>query len=315
MIRVSFLIPVHNEEKIIRWTLDHIRDNFAKYDWVEVIVGDDGSNDKTPEIVKKYNFVKYVRLENRGGKPEVLKSLLPIAKGDIVIINDADWRFVYNGDRFENMLKGFDSNPKLGGIADSFSGVYTEERVKRNDSLGFLADAWTSQFRIELQKKIQTKKINDYLYVDFDKMNFPFFVNIFRKDIIDESTTLGDDIERTLQILSKGYLIKVLQDEREPHVLILEQNTTLKDMFKQKVRTHFARKQIKEIYNYNPSFFKFYIPYFFYSFFNLYRIKRFKSLTALFCFWWVMIFSYIKSSEMHTNKVSTKQAWQMRLSR
>jgi len=314
MKKVSFLIPVHNEEKIIGDTLDHIKEYFSRYPFVEVIVGDDGSTDKSAEIIKKYKFVRYVKLKNRGGKPAVLASLFPLAKGEIIIVHDADWKLVYEGDAFREMLSWFDDN-KLGGIADSFSGVFKKERVMKNDSLGFLADAWSAEFRTEYQKKFFTKREHGVLYVDLKKMKFPFFMNIFRKNLVDEATTLGDDIERTLQILKNGYQIRVLEDPKYPHIEIIEQKISLKDMFKQKIRTNFARKQVKEGYHYDPPVLRFFVPYWGYVLFNLYRVRRMRAVLALFLFQFIMFFAWVKSLFMSTHKISTKEAWQMRLKR
>ena len=72
MKRISILIPVHNEEKIIQETLEHLKKYYSQYPFVEILIGDDGSTDKSAEIIKEYKFVRYIKLQNSGGKPAVL---------------------------------------------------------------------------------------------------------------------------------------------------------------------------------------------------------------------------------------------------
>ena len=50
--KISFLIPAHNEEKIIATTISHLLK--IPYDNYEVIIGLDGCTDKTEEIVKNF---------------------------------------------------------------------------------------------------------------------------------------------------------------------------------------------------------------------------------------------------------------------
>src|SRR3989344_1220371 len=144
---ISFLIPAHNEEKVIAKALD----NLAKlpYSNYEVLIGLDGCTDKTEEIVKKYanknKKFKYYLLELRRGKPEVVHALMKHAKGEIIIIHDADWIFrVHKNGDIETLLKCFD-DPMVGGIAESF----VLHNYHRNDPILQLgvrssAEAWIS---------------------------------------------------------------------------------------------------------------------------------------------------------------------------
>ena len=61
---VSFLIPAHNEERIIGHALDGLA-AIARPD-VEVLVGLDGCTDGTKAIVKRYPFAKWVELDDAG---------------------------------------------------------------------------------------------------------------------------------------------------------------------------------------------------------------------------------------------------------
>jgi glycosyltransferase involved in cell wall biosynthesis len=94
--KISLIIPCYNEEaNIQKGVLDKIG-NFTKNDdrFVEVIISDDGSTDKTKKIIKeKYLslFPKFSLLENpHQGKAYAIISAIKKAKGDYVIFSDID---------------------------------------------------------------------------------------------------------------------------------------------------------------------------------------------------------------------------------
>ena len=109
--KISFLIPAHNEEKIIAKTLE----NLINLPWqnYEVIVGLDGCTDNTESIVKKFQEkfkrIKYYKLNLRRGKPAVIDRIIKYAKGEIIIINDADWIFsVKDKESFYDFISAFE---------------------------------------------------------------------------------------------------------------------------------------------------------------------------------------------------------------
>ena len=91
--RVSFLIPAHDEERTIGEVLERID---ALELEAEVIVVDDGSTDTTAAIVEewasKHEGVVLIRQENRG-KGAALRAAIPRATGDIVVVQDADMEY------------------------------------------------------------------------------------------------------------------------------------------------------------------------------------------------------------------------------
>ena len=91
---VSVLIPAFNEERVIERSVAQV---LASEDVeLEVIVLDDGSRDRTADIVEEAfgtdSRVRLVRLENRG-KARALNKGLTLAKSDIIIALDADTQF------------------------------------------------------------------------------------------------------------------------------------------------------------------------------------------------------------------------------
>src|SRR3989344_464119 len=106
-IKISFLIAAHNEEKIIAKTLKNLIS--LPYKNYEVILGLDGCTDKTEEIVKSFEKkskkIRHYNLNIREGKPAVINKIIKKAKGEIMIINDADWIFrVKDKDSLKQLL-------------------------------------------------------------------------------------------------------------------------------------------------------------------------------------------------------------------
>ena len=91
---VSVLIPAHNEEAVIEKTIDNVM--AMDYEEFEVILIDDRSTDNTAEIIKKiegkHENVKILIREKDAfpGKSAVLNDAFKMAKGDAILVLDAD---------------------------------------------------------------------------------------------------------------------------------------------------------------------------------------------------------------------------------
>jgi glycosyltransferase involved in cell wall biosynthesis len=84
---VSVIIPAYNEEKSISRVLSSLKTLPKDY---EIIAVDDGSDDNTAEIIKGFSEVKLIQQEHNLGYGAALKKGVMNAKGDIVVIIDAD---------------------------------------------------------------------------------------------------------------------------------------------------------------------------------------------------------------------------------
>jgi glycosyltransferase involved in cell wall biosynthesis len=92
---LSIVIPAYNEERFIGTLLERVRAVDLSRFGVEkdIIVVDDHSRDRTPEIVTAVPGVRLVRLERNGGKGNAVKHGIAIATGDYLIIQDADLEY------------------------------------------------------------------------------------------------------------------------------------------------------------------------------------------------------------------------------
>ena len=92
--KLSIIIPVYNEMNTIQEILKKIEDinNIKK----QIIVIDDGSTDKTFDLIQNYRFEsehKIIKHEVNSGKGAAIKSSINFISGDIVIIQDADLEY------------------------------------------------------------------------------------------------------------------------------------------------------------------------------------------------------------------------------
>ena len=90
--RVTFIVPVHNEERTIGQVLDLV--SGLELD-KQVIVVDDGSTDGTSSVLaawERNHDVTVVRQPNRG-KGAAIRAAIPYVEGDIVVIQDADMEY------------------------------------------------------------------------------------------------------------------------------------------------------------------------------------------------------------------------------
>lgn len=87
---LSIIIPAYNEAKRIGPTLKTILAYLNKKPWkTEIIVVDDGSKDKTAEVVKRYRGVRIIRQKNTGKGGAVRHGMLA-ANGKWRLFCDSD---------------------------------------------------------------------------------------------------------------------------------------------------------------------------------------------------------------------------------
>ncbi|MGC8977618.1 MAG: dolichyl-phosphate beta-glucosyltransferase [Candidatus Ratteibacteria bacterium] len=92
---ISVIIPAYNEEKRILKTLQRVYNYFkSKNCNFEIIVVDDGSKDKTFDVVMNFangrKEIKILKHEKNMGKGAAVKTGVLSATGDLVLFTDAD---------------------------------------------------------------------------------------------------------------------------------------------------------------------------------------------------------------------------------
>jgi len=148
---LSVVIPVYNEEKTIREIVDKVRRVKVLK---EIVIVDDGSKDFTPAILDELKaneivdeFFKGFNIihKQNGGKGSAVKAGISAAKGDYVIIQDADLE--YEPEDYHRFVDQFGK----GAVAVMGSRLIDNEHIwfrgKKTlryliNHLGILAIAW-----------------------------------------------------------------------------------------------------------------------------------------------------------------------------
>ena len=90
--KFSIIIPAYNEEKTIKKIIDKVK-RVPYPGKVEIIVVNDGSTDKTAQIIKKIPGIIFINNQENKGKGFALREGLKRATGNIILIQDADLEY------------------------------------------------------------------------------------------------------------------------------------------------------------------------------------------------------------------------------
>ena len=169
--KLSIIIPILNEEATLEKILEQVY-LASVFDYEkEIIVIDDGSTDKTAEILEKikdkFNLI-ILKHKERHGKGRALRTGFERVTGQVVIIQDADLE--YSPNDYENLLKVFENtgsavygsrniNPDRKGYSHYVFGVWLLTKVNNILFNSKLTDTYTCYklFPSDLIKSIQLK--------------------------------------------------------------------------------------------------------------------------------------------------------------
>ena len=115
---LSVVIPVYNEEAGIGRTVEHLTEYLGKQPWrTEVLCVDDGSTDRTPEILRQLAGVTVISAPQNGGYGAALKLGFAAARGRYIGFCDADETYPVR--MLGPMLAMLESRPDVPLVAGS----------------------------------------------------------------------------------------------------------------------------------------------------------------------------------------------------
>ena len=115
---LSVLVDTYNHERLIEKALRSVLDQDFPTRGFEVIVVDDGSTDKTSEIVRQ--FEPRVRLISKinGGQASAFNTGIPECRGDVIVFLDGDdW---WTQGKLQKISEAFSTDALLGMVGNAF---------------------------------------------------------------------------------------------------------------------------------------------------------------------------------------------------
>lgn len=138
---ITVLVDTYNHERFIEEALVSVMEqDFSPAD-MEILVVDDGSTDRTPEIVRKFEpRVRLIRKKN-GGQASAFNAGIPEAQGEIVAFLDGDdW---WSRNKLSRVVETMSADSQLGIVGHGIVIVHrdgSEQLETLRESLHFQAN-------------------------------------------------------------------------------------------------------------------------------------------------------------------------------
>ena len=225
---VSIIVPAYNEEKVIEKTIKSLLELSPLNPIKEIIVVDDGSEDRTLEIAKIYQESITVLEKKHGGKAAALNFGIKHANGDVMVIVDADT--ILDKNALSSLVIGFTTNSKLGAAGGN---------IKIRNKVNWITWCQTLEY-------IAGINIIRRAFDIFGTINMvPGALGAFKKSALFEvnefsDETVVEDFDATIKIIKKGYTAQASNKA----IAYTEAPQSLRDLYLQRKRWYRGNLQV-----------------------------------------------------------------------
>jgi len=197
---VTIIVPVYNEETVIDLKLENLKKLDYPKDKLQIIIVDDCSTDKSLQKIfehkKNWTNVEIQVLSNseRKGKTRSLNSALKKAKGEIIVVSDADcfWpRHI-----LRKAMK-FLADPSVGAVAG------LERLINPTDS-------WVTQTEATYNDTIHTIRVGESKL--YSTIFFQGGFGAYKRAAFDHFDIYADDSGTALNIVQRGFRALLLPE-------------------------------------------------------------------------------------------------------
>ena len=201
---VSIMIPAHDEESVITSTIETVlKLNYPQY---ELIVIDDRSSDNTASVIKdaqqKYSNKVKALIRNKDsfpGKSAVLNDALKIAKGDAILVLDADARI--ETDFLTNLVKE---------LAPQNVGAVQARKVIVNKDINILTRCQNNEMTLDTYLQCSRNSVKGGVEL---RGNGELIKRVALEDIGGwNNYTITDDLDMSTRLHIKGWDVRFCQD-------------------------------------------------------------------------------------------------------
>jgi cellulose synthase/poly-beta-1,6-N-acetylglucosamine synthase-like glycosyltransferase len=210
----SILIPAHNEEIVIGDTIESMLKIVYPKDKLQIIVINDGSTDRTKEIIERYaekhecvQLYDIPKGEGGKGKSRTLNIGIRAAKGDIIAIYDAD--NTPDKDSLRYLVAQLLQHKELGAVLGKFRTVNKDKN-------------WLTRFinieTLSFQSMLQAGRWQMHNIATLPGTNFVIWNWLIKKLNGWDEEALTEDSELSIRIYQEGYKIKFI-----PYAITYEQ--------------------------------------------------------------------------------------------
>ena len=214
---VTLLIAAYNEENYIKEKIANSLSLDYPKDKINFIIVTDGSDDKTPDIVKSYPEIRLMHRSERQGKIMAVERAMSEVHGEIVVFSDAN-AFLNRG-AIKNLVQHF-ANEKIGVVAG-------EKRIlnKKVDKAAGAGEGFYWKYESKL------KKWDDELCSVMGAAGELFAIRTELFEPIPKDSLI-EDFYMSFRIIQKGYKIAY-----EPEAYTLEEpSASVNEELKRKIR-------------------------------------------------------------------------------